>query len=287
MKLSTIFRGVLCALTLIFAAGQANAQAQSGLGGGYYGVDEANGMRLDLSPTGAGVTGALTAVDGTRFPFDAAINPQGGADGKMAWAAGEGVVRLNPKDIGVVLVWAPMDDAGAVLRTRVQALLFVRDGVPLPPPPENYAPAPKGPGETVDSLSFLYNYEFWPADGVGYGYAGMAEKYRSLIALFPMVQTDILWKLCGADRPPAGLGEALRGQGATCADVLDRMAAAQRSGGFSAFKNAMLQEKQKLIQAVQCGRGMGRPETCREVARQTQEAALSMETVATVLQRLR
>lgn len=277
---------------LLGALGPAEARAAE-LGGSYDGIDEASGWKLKLTQrtaegdVAAGFDGVFTGRDGRETVFQAYLSGEGGREAETRVQIGERSVfmRFSPRPIGLVAVWIPVTDDGVLVLEKTRSYPFVRAGVKLPEIPEQLARPPKSPQESVDPLLFLVSYEFWRPNEVGNGYAGLDDRWRTLIRLYAEVHTDVLWKLCQARRTPPGLGRALEGQNVTCADVLKKVAAMQQTGKFNAYKADLAKQKLRLIDAVKCARGQLLKRACIRANAWTQRATLSLDTAATVLAR--
>lgn len=261
-----------------------SASAQDVLQGDYQGIDDASGMELHLQTREGITSGTLIGIDGKAYALEASATGMG-AEGFLEFGGGAGIYRLVPKPAGVIMVWIPALPDGSPDFQHAAQFVFVHAFEVLPDPPKVYYPEPTSPGEKVDALHFLYNYEFWGPEGVGIGYNSLKPKDKRMIKLFPIVQSDILWKLCQISNN-RGLGEALRGQGATCDEVAIALDSAQRTGKFSSYKSQMQQQKHDLLRAVECSRGMNNAEICEAATTQTRASAMSMITVGVVLDAL-
>ncbi len=263
--------GILAALLMLTGA----AAAQERLSGDYYGLDEARGLTIRLQDGGAGATGRIAAGDGSGQAIDG--RRQGGAIvSKLIFQGKQGTARFVPQGLGLGFEWTADDGTGSVVYA------FGRRGLELPPPSPSYVPEDRI-GSRVEPHVFVASYEFWQPETVARTYDAMDDKFRAILQFFPAVQTDILWKLCQSTTAARGLGEALRGEGVTCAQVDTTLKNAQRSGGFNAFKRRVHAERADAERAVQCARGIHPAEVCAASARRTQAAAISLETVMTVL----
>jgi hypothetical protein len=167
-------------------------------------------------------------------------------------------------------------------------LHFVRSGLELPRPDADFVAAPADARGRITANSFLASYEFWSPEGVRNGYLALPERFRTLMRLYPAVQLDLIWKLCLAPAAGEALALALRGQGVTCADAIDGIAEAQRSGRFDAFKREVRDQKASLRTTVRCADGYPESrEACDRAARELSAQAVSLDTAATVLGRYR
>lgn len=252
------------------------ATAQDRLDGVYYGLDGARGLTIQLQDTGNGATGRITAADGSGQAI------QGRRQGSsivsdLIFRGKRGSARITPKDLGLGLTWTPADGSGGDI-----VFAFGRRGLELPAPSPSYVPETQV-GARVEPHVFVASYEFWSPETVARVYGGLEDKYRTIIQLFPAIQTDVIWKLCQSSSQPAKLGEALRGEGVTCAEVDRTIKGAQKTDAFNRFKRRVHAERADAESAVRCARGIHLPTVCIASARRTQAAAMSLETVKTVL----
>ena len=280
-RLARTFGPILALLALAIAfllVPIAGVVAQDRLDGVYYGIDDAQGLTIQLQQSGSGATGRISAADGSGQAIDG--RRQGASIvTDLIFRGKRGSARITPKDLGLGLTWTPRDGSGDMV------FAFRRRGLELPAPPPGFVPEPY-PGQPVEAHTFLASYEFWTPEIASRIYEEIEERYRSIIRLFPAVQTDLIWKLCQSSTPTPLLGEALRGEGVTCAQVDDRLKAAQRSDAFNRFKRRVHSERADASRAVECARGIHQTPVCVEAARRTQRAATSLETVKTVLRSL-
>ena len=253
------------------------AQAQE-LGGTYRGLDGAEGNTHELSRGGNGYVGAIIAGSGGRADLNAeAIT--GGARGPLTLQGQPGVVELMSRPVGLSMVWRPNSGGNELIYA------FRRDQVALPTPPAGYKNPPPPGATRVNPIDFLNSYEFWEAAQVARAYDGLDDKFRVIMKSFATVHTDILWKLCRAPSAPRELSDALRGQGVTCVDVEQKMKSSQTTGGFERFKRAVAYQKVDAMTAVECARGINTADICVRAAQRTQQAALSLETAGSILQK--
>ena len=148
--------------------------------------------------------------------------------------------------------------------------------------------APSRPGQEIDPDVFLASYQFWEPEGVANGFDNIGARYRTVLRMFPQIHADVLWKLCQAQTQRGLLAEALRGQGAGCAEIQATVARLQDGGRFSDWKAAVDREISQLMPAVQCSRGyIVKESVCGPASKRVAEAATSLETLATVLGRWR
>lgn len=257
--------------------------------GGYFGIDSAAGMRLDFAEGRNGLDARLTWPDGTAFAFEATPLPTG-AEAIVDAPGGKALYVATAEPLGLVFTMIPLGEDDLPLPAGTVAYLFLRDGVTAPPRPARYVPPPDGPGGTIDPRAFVESYSFWPSKNVAWGYEMVRGRYRTLIRLHPVVQADILWKLCRANAAPAALAEALRGQGVSCDDVLAAFGRMLRPGGsiepFNAFRRDVEAQKAALVEAIHCSLDYRRNDPdCRRAGARVAVAAASLETVKTVLER--
>lgn len=210
-----------------------------------------------------------------------------GAEADVETERGRTFLLFSSTALGVRMSAIPYDAEDNLVIDRAASLSFLRDGVPLPPTPSRYVAPPQSPGGTIDPAAFVDSYAFWPSANVGYGYEMVRGRYRTLIRLHAVVQSDILWKMCQAQTAPAAMADALRGQGVTCQDVLASVGAMLRDGGaFTRFKADSEAQKAQLVEAIRCSIDYRRndPE-CKASGARVAAAAVSMETVRGVLAR--
>ena len=252
------------------------AMAQERLDGIYYGLDDARGLTIQLQESRGGATGRITAADGSGQAIEG--RREGGSIvSELIFRGKRGTARMTPKDLGIGFVWTPGDGSGGDV-----VFGFGRRGLELPAPSASFVPEGQA-GSRVEPHVFVASYEFWSPEAVSRHYGTIEEQYRSIIQLFPAVQTDVIWKLCQSSQTSFKLGEALRGEGVTCAEVDRTLKAAQKSDAFNRYKRRVHSERDAAERAVQCARGIHPPSVCVSSARETQQAAMSLETVKTVL----
>ena len=257
--------------------------------GGYFGIDQAAGMKLDFADGRRGLDVTLTMPNGERREFTATRLPTG-AEALVDEPGGKAIYVFTAEPLGLSFVMAPLGADDLPDPARTVAFLFLKDGVAAPPRPARYVEPPAGPGGTIDPRAFVESYAFWPSRNVAWGYEMVRGRYRTLIRLHPVVQADILWKLCRANAAPEALAEALRGQGVGCDDVLGAFGRMLRPGGpvepFNAVRRDVEAQKAALVEAIHCSIDYRRndPE-CRRAGARVAVAATSLETVKSVLDR--
>jgi hypothetical protein len=149
-------------------------------------------------------------------------------------------------------------------------------------------PPPTTPPRAIEPRSFVSSYPFWPPLSVAMAYEALEPRFRSVVKLYPLVQADLLWKLCASPQRTPGIAEALRGQGLGCAEVASAFDAMQRGDGFNRFKRDVAADAAILIDALGCADDLRRTDpACARAGRETAARAVSMETAATVLERYR
>ncbi|MEO1000941.1 MAG: hypothetical protein AAFW69_10140, partial [Pseudomonadota bacterium] len=280
---SRIWGTILAGVVLL--AGALAAAAQTPIPAGrYLGIGESEGMRIDARPGPGRLGGTIRDVNGKLAALDLLAVGEGF----------EGVAEFTGRDVfltvfgapdGLIVVALPLDAAGAPLAGRDRVLVFVPEGSELTRIPAGVMPPPTT-SIFVDPDVFVNSYRYWPPEGVARGWVGLESRFRPLIALYPVVLTDILGEVCRSGARPAELGEALRGQGVSCDQItgaLDRM---RRSGTLVRFKRDVEAEIGVLMNAIQCARGYTLQERiCGPAARRTSEAAVSLVTIGAVLGR--
>jgi hypothetical protein len=260
--------------------------ARADFPGRYIGVGAADGMRLALSAArGDRLDGEITLSDGVARRFQA---EQVGrvVEGALALDGGPLFLQIIEDGPGVAARLTPVDREGRMLLDQAVGYAFVPEGTPIPDLPQRFIPEPSRAIRAIDAEAFVASYPFWSPLGAALGYEAVAERYRTVIRLFPMVQTDLLRKLCQSPERTPGIAEALRGQGVTCRDVL---AALPEGGGARARFGAAVEAERALLQtALDCANRLTSvPPRCAEAGRETARRAASMDTVATVLRRYR
>ncbi|MDD2867985.1 hypothetical protein [Neomegalonema sp.] len=290
-----VWIGVIAAAAQPLAPPMAGAQQQTSptalqsapdpIPGDYVGLDGAQSMVLAAHPReGGGYALVFRATPGgVVYNIEAERVAAGAVEGAVDWRGGAGVMRVTARGPGVIMTWAPLNAQGEPDRAATQSFAFVRRGVELPGAPRQ---APPRRGDKISPAAFLGGYEFWEPSAVEAGYEGLSDVDRDLLRLYPLVQTDVLWKMCGAPEGGEGLPEALRGQSVTCARISEAMEAGQASGRFAAFKAQTAAQRADALKAVECGHGMHRDAECSAAARRTQEIVLSLQSVAGALQAL-
>lgn len=257
------------------------AAAQSGFSGQFRGLDDASGLTISLSQSGNNVQGRIAAPDGSGQVLSGALNG-GAVESALVYRGQQGRARITLQPLGLAVIWSANNGTGEEV-----VFLFRRNDLQVPQPSSAYVPPPPPNMLGVsDPVSFLHSYEFWPPDDVSRIYSAIEDRFRTLIQMFPAVQTDVIWKLCGSVVPSDKLASALRGQGVTCAMIDTTLKAAQSDGRFNRYKERVRREKVDALLAVECARGNHTASTCAEAARRTQAAATALETVATVLNRI-
>lgn len=280
----TALATLLAALTLIGYA----AAAAAGLPGAYRGLDAAAGMKMEIEAGGGRITGVFTDRDGAATPFDADLLTNG-AETVIERAGRSTYMLITEEPLGLRVVLIPMTEAEELITTETEAFVFLDAAVQTPKRPVRYLPPPDGPGANIDPRSFVESYGFWPPAAVGHGYGMVRGRYRTLIRMHAVVQADILWKMCRASAAPAALGDALRGQGVSCADVLSTFGTMVSEGGadaFNAYQQDVEVQKAALVEAIRCSIDYRRNDpACKRAGARVAKAAVSLVTVKTVLDR--
>ncbi|MBY8975007.1 hypothetical protein KHP62_04255 [Rhodobacteraceae bacterium NNCM2] len=263
------------------------AHAQDVLSGQYYGVNEAKGASIKIAPDAEGFTGVFYDPAGKSQAFEA-DRVENAAEAVLDMGGETVLLRVVPKPFGAEVGLIPFNKDGSLVFETSRLLTFVREGLELPETPPDYVDPPKPAVRRISANSFLASYEFWPPNGVRDGYLKLAPRFRTMMALFPAVQLDVIFKLCLASQADAALSQALRGQGVTCSEVVDGMAKAQRNGSFVRYKEEVGAQLATLRMAVKCGDSyVLTKEECDAAGKAVSKQAVSLETAATVLQRYR
>ncbi|MCL5777872.1 hypothetical protein M1105_12855 [Limibaculum sp. FT325] len=279
---------VLAALVaLVWVQAAAEAQVADTLGGRYEGMADAAGAAIEIAPDAEGFRGTFHDAAGRRQRFSA-DRVGDTAEAVLDMDGRTVLMRMSPLPFGAEVALVPFAADGTLDIPASRIVNFVREGLAVPQLPEDYVPAPDGSGGRIAALSFLVSYEFWAPAGVRNGFMALAPRHRTLIRLFPAVQLDVVWKLCLAPGAEEALGVALRGQGVNCAEVLDGIAEAQRTGRFDAYKAEVAKQGAQLRTAVRCADNyVMSKQICDRAAQDVSRAAMSLETAATVLRRYR
>lgn len=270
----------LMTLTLV---GQAAAE----VAGRYVGLEAAEGMKLELKKAGEGLSGSLaTRADGTQS-FTA--TPAGeGAEARVTLGGAPVYLRILPEPMGVSVLALPLDARGLPTAEGGKAFAFLREGVKLPPRPTRWIEPPSGPIPALDAAAFVSSYPFWPAQSAIWGYQALEPRFRSVIKLYPLIQADLLWKLCASPERSPAIAEALRGAGASCAEIAASMARVQEAGKFDRFKADAEVERKLLMETLSCSDDLRRTDpACKRAGAETAKRAVSMQTAATALSRYR
>ena len=269
----------LLPLALIgWASLPASSVSAQEVGGVYRGLDSAQGITIQLTRGGNGYVGEIIAGSGARASINAEAVP-GGARGPLTLRGQPGVVELMSRPLGLSMVWRPNSGSDELVYA------FRHEALALPTPPAGYKDPPPPGADRVNPIDFVNSYEFWDAAQVGRTYDGLDDKFRVIMKSFATVHTDILWKLCRAPVAPEQLTDALRGQGVTCLDVRNKIKNSQTNGSFTSFKRAVQIQKADVLLAVECARGINTASVCARAAQISQQAALSLETAGTILNR--
>jgi hypothetical protein len=260
--------------------------AQAEFPGRYVGIGAAEGMTLALEEgRGARLDGEIALGDGVARDFQ---GEQVGAvvEGALALEDGAAFVQIIEDGAGVAVRITPVDGDGRMLLDRAVGYAFVPEGTVIPELPDRFLYEPRRPPAAIDAEAFVASYPFWTPLGAAWGYDAVAERFRTVIRLYPMVQTDLLWKLCQSPQRTAGIAEALSGQGVTCRDVLGALP--EGGAALARFRRDVESERALLRTALDCATKIASaPAGCAEAGRETARRAASMDTVATVLRRYR
>ncbi|MFQ5565350.1 MAG: hypothetical protein ACE5EU_03205 [Paracoccaceae bacterium] len=272
-------------LTALLATGVAAAAKE--LSGFYYGVQDAAGASIEIRPDPEGYLGIFFDAHGNSQEF-AADRSGDVAEAVLDMDGRTVLMRMVPLPYGAEVAIIPFDDTGSLVIAAGRILNFVRSGLSVPEPGPDYVEAPRDDSRRISANGFLASYEFWHPTGVRNGYLSLPERFRTVMRLFPAVQLDLIWKLCLAPGADRALAIALRGQGVACEEVIEGIAASQRSGKFANYKAEVAQQKATLRMSVRCADGY--PESkqnCDRAARELSAQAISLDTAGTVLARYR
>jgi hypothetical protein len=276
---------VFVVLAILF--GWSGLAAAEGLSGKYIGIDDASGASIDIRPYAKGFKGTFFDARGNsqRFKADRTGDI---AEAILKMDQRTVLMRIAPLPYGAEVTIIPYDQAGNLSIQEGRILNFVRSGLSLPKQGADFAEAPRDDSGRITANSFLASYEFWPPVGVRNGYLSLPERFRTLMRLFPAIQLDVIWKLCLAPEATRALSTALRGQGVSCAEVIEGIGDTQKSGAFDNYKAEVARQNATLRMSVRCADGY--PESkqnCDQAARDLGDKEISLETAGAVLDRYR
>ena len=274
-------------VTLVAVFGMCVSAVADELSGRYYGVEDAAGASIEIKPDSKGFRGAFFDSSGKKQKF-AADRSGDLAEAVLDMDGRTVLMRMAPLPYGAEVAIIPFDSAGNLVMGSSRILNFVRSDLKLPEPGPDFVDPPRDDRGRISANGFLASYEFWHPTGVRNGYISLPERFRTVMRLFPAVQLDVIWKLCLAPSPDQALAVALRGQGVACADVIEGIAEAQRSGRFVAYKTEVAGQKVTLRMSVRCADGYPESKTnCDRAARELSAQAVSLDTAGAVLARYR
>ncbi len=284
MMVTTVARLAILAL-LVALVRPAAAEPLSGV---FYGIEEADGASIVIEPARDGYKGTFVDRQGNSQKFKGDRLEGDAAELVLDLDGRTVLVRAEPLPFGIEATVVPVAKNGKLLVAESRVLYFVRRGLEVPKADPDFVNPPRDANTRISANSFLASYEFWGPTGVRNGYLALPERFRTLMRLFPAVQLDVIWKLCLAPSAEQALAIALRGQGVTCAQVIDGIADAQRKGSFNDYKHEVARQKKTLRMVVRCAdRYPESREDCDAAARELSAQAVAMETAATVLSRFR
>ena len=275
------------AITLMVLLGPGVAIAAETLSGFYYGVEDATGASIEIRPDAGGFLGTFFDARGNSQAFEA---DRAGdvAEAVLDMDGRTVLLRMVPLPYGAEVTIIPFDEEGMLVVEAGRFLNFVRTGLSLPQPGADFVEAPRDDSGRITANSFLASYEFWRPIGVRNGYLSLPQRFRTIMRLFPAVQLDLIWKLCLAPSAGRALAIALRGQGVACAEVIEGIAGAQRSGAFVTYKAEVADQMATLRMTVRCAEFYPESkQTCDRAARELGAQAISLDTAGTVLARYR
>lgn len=293
----TLLRGLLMGVagsivivtlfTLVVTRADAQGAGSPELQGEFRGIGSARGMTVTIVDAGPEPSGRFVDSNGVEAEIGGGWR-DGAIEAVLDFPGRPVVVRLAPVALGLQMAVLPLDAEGRPREAERRLLAFLRDDLQAPQQEALYMEPPARSDGESDPDVFLASYQFWPPDGVSRGFSQIGARYRTLIRFFPQLHADVLWKLCDAPEAREMVAEALRGQGATCADVVATVEQVQRSGRFMAWKRAVQADIDRLLPPVQCARGyVVRPDICEPAAALMAERAVSLETVGGALARWR
>lgn len=285
-----LFAPLLALVALLLAAAPPAAAQDApvpALEGRYVGIGPARGMQVEIDDVDAEPGGRFVDSNGREAAIGGGWK-QGALEAVLEFPTRPVFVRMTPAAMGMQMAVLPLDAEGRPLRDQARVLAFLREGVETPEQPAFYMNAPSRPGQEIDPDVFLASYQFWEPEGVANGFDNIGARYRTVLRMFPQIHADVLWKLCQADSQKNLLAEATRGQGAGCKEILGTVERLQREGWFEEWKAAVQREIDALMPSIQCARGyIVKESVCGPASRRVSEAAVSMETLGTLLARWR
>lgn len=276
----------LLAAILFLLSPMATGQAEE-LSGRFFGIEDAAGASIEIEPDQDGFQGTFFDAQGNSQAFEA-DRVDDIAEAVLDMDGRTVLMRMAPLPFGAEVAIIPIDATGRLDIGAGRILVFVRAGLEVPVPGQDFVNAPRDDRGRITANSFLASYEFWSPTGVRNGFLSLPERFRTLMRLFAAVQLDVIWKLCLAPSSDRALAIALRGQGVSCSEVIDTIAETQRDGAFVRFKAEVAWEMKTLRMSVRCADGY--PESkpnCDRAARDLSRQAISLETAGTVLARYR
>lgn len=277
---------VVAVAAFLWVTGE-SARAEEVLYGRYFGVDDASGATIDISPDSEGYRGTFYDPQGASQAFEA-DRIEDSAEAVLDMDGRTVLLRMAPLPYGAQVSLVPFDQNGNLVLRDSRSLGFVREGIRLPEKPLNFMAAPRTPGKRIAGNAFLASYQFWDPTGVLNGYLGLPDRFRTLMRMFPAVQLDVIWKICLAPGADRGLAIALRGQGVACPEVIDGIADAQRANRFDSYKAQVESERSSLHMSVRCADGYVESKSdCDAAAKRLSTHAISMRTAAMVLREIR
>jgi hypothetical protein len=213
------------------------------------------------------------------------------ADQEGDWLQGvdvnqqELLYRLRREAVGISLIRVPLNvqpDAEEL----PNIFYFIEQGVSLPQLPEDFIEEPSASQSEIDTIAFLKSYPFWSPQAVAVGYALVPDTFKSVIQLYPYVQTDLAWKICQASvaerRNVSPI--LLRTQGATCESILETMQDVQMKKKFTSYKETVDLQSRDAQDAIACARGEKMTKECDTISKKTADYALNIKTVKAVLE---
>ena len=263
------------------------ARAAEVLNGLYFGVDDAAGASIRISPDNQGFSGQFFDRFGNSQSFEA-DRVEDAAEAVLDMDGQTVLLRMAPLPFGAQVSLIPFKADGNLALEFARSLSFLKEGTKVPELPTDFSAAPRSDCASFAGNSFLASYQFWEPSGVVNGYVCLPERFRTLMKLFPAVQLDVIWKLCLAPGADRALAIALKGSGVDCTMVRQGIASAQRKGRFDFYKSMVTGERDALKTSVRCADGYTETKgTCERAANRLKEAAISLRTPAMVLQQVR
>lgn len=251
--------------------------------GTFNGIDAAEDQVLIIRQDQNNSTQYTITYSAISRPF-IAVQEQNWLQGIVDVEGNRNIYRLYRESVGIRLVNLNVEN---VQTASTNAMYFVEEGTVLPLLPQNFMNEPDNTVRSIDAITFLESYPFWSPQGVQTGYQIIPENFKSVIKLYPYVQTDIAWKVCQQDnvaRNNNGVAaRLLRAQNVTCTHIIKQMKTIQRQNKFTTYKRTVDTQSKDAQNAIACARGEKMTDICSDITQTTSSYALNPQTIRVVL----